>query len=138
MDHTVDSYVQSYSAAGHIDVLMTLAKDRIAVLHIWREDHIKKLDTAEVKYDVLRRVVSKKSEIVREIFTRRREGRQRAHPQQGSHYSPGRVAQGPRAAHGRRGVLPHTMVRPRRWNGHGICGSLIRGACGRRKSRFDT
>ena len=68
MDHKLDSYCQSYSAPGHIDVLYAPQKGRVAALHIWREDHIKPPAPNELKYDVLRRVISKKNTTVSEVL----------------------------------------------------------------------
>lgn len=68
MDHMLGSFVQSYSASGHIDVLTAPAKDRVAALHIWRDDHIKPPQPTEMKYDVIRRVTSKKNQTIWEVL----------------------------------------------------------------------
>lgn len=68
MDHGLEDYAQSYSGSGHIDVLTAPAKDRVSALHLWRDDHIKPLGPNDMKYDVLRRVTSKKNKKVWEVL----------------------------------------------------------------------
>lgn len=68
MDHSLDSYCQTYSASGHMDVLHAPKTDRVAAVHIWRDGHTKTISPTDLKYDVLRDVTSKKSPVVWDVL----------------------------------------------------------------------
>lgn len=61
MDNSLDSYCQTYSASGHMDVLYAPRKNRVAAVHIWRDGHTKTISPTDLKYEVLRKVTSKKN-----------------------------------------------------------------------------
>ena len=68
MEHNLDSYCQTFSASGHMDVLYAPQKDRVAAVHIWRDGHTKTISPSDIKYDVLRKVVSKKNSSVWDVL----------------------------------------------------------------------
>ncbi|SPN96522.1 uncharacterized protein DNG_00048 [Cephalotrichum gorgonifer] len=58
-DQGLPDYSQTYTSAGHSDVLFAPQKGCATALHIWREDHVKPPKDDELIYDLIQRVTAK-------------------------------------------------------------------------------
>lgn len=61
VEHGLPDYCQSYTAAGHLDVLFAPRKDNAVALHIWRADLAGQRPTDSQKYDIIRSAMAKKT-----------------------------------------------------------------------------
>lgn len=58
----------SYNCPGHLDILYALRDDRVAALHVWRDDQPKRPDPSRPKFDLLREVVTGDVPLISEVM----------------------------------------------------------------------